>query len=46
LFKLKTKIGISPVEELLRSPQQQRQQEVAGLYEDPFASSFDKRDTF
>jgi hypothetical protein len=46
LFKLKTEIGISPVEQLLRSPQQQRQQEVAGLYEDPFASSFDKRDTF
>ena len=46
LFKLKTKIGISPVEELLRSPQQQRQQEVAGLYEDPFASSFDQRNTF
>ena len=46
LFKLKTEIGISPVEQLIRSPQQQRQQEVAGLYEDPFASSFDKRDTF
>jgi len=44
LFKLKTKIGISPVEELLRSPQQQ--QEVVGLYDDPFASSFDERNTF
>ena len=43
LFKLKTKIGISPVEQLLR-PQQQ--QEVVGLYDDPFASSFDERNTF
>jgi len=45
LFKLKTKIGISPVEQLLRPPTQQ-QQEVVGLYEDPFASSFDQRNTF
>ena len=45
LFKLKTKIGISPAEQLLRSPQTQ-QQEVAGLYADPFASSFDQRNTF
>ena len=44
LFKLKTKIGISPVEQLLSSPTQQ-QQEVVGLYEDPFASSFDERNT-
>jgi len=44
LFKFKTKIGISPVEQLLSSPTQQ-QQEVVGLYEDPFASSFDKRNT-
>ena len=43
LFKLKTKIGISPVEQLLR-PQQQ--QEVVGLYDDPFASSFNERNTF
>jgi len=45
LFKLKTKIGISPVEQLLRTPQAQ-QQEVVGLYDDPFASSFDERNTF
>ena len=44
LFKLKTKIGISPVEQLLR-PQAQ-QQEVVGLYDDPFASSFNERNTF
>ena len=47
LFKLKTKIGISPIEQLLRSPQErQQQQEVVGLYDDPFASSFDERNTF
>ena len=45
LFKLKTEIGISPVEQLLRTPQAQ-QQEVVGLYDDPFASSFDERNTF
>ena len=45
LFKLKTKIGVSPVEQLLRTPQAQ-QQEVVGLYDDPFASSFDERNTF
>ena len=47
LFKFKTKIGVSPVEQLLRTPvqQQRQQQEVVGLYEDPFASSFDKRNT-
>lgn len=45
LFKFKTKIEVSPIEQLLRSPQQQ-QQEVAGLYDDPFASSFDERNTF
>jgi hypothetical protein len=46
LFKLKTKIGISPVEQLLRTPQARQQQEVVGLYDDPFASSFDERNTF
>ena len=45
LFKFKTKIGVSPVEQLLRSPQAQ-QQEVVGLYDDPFASSFNERNTF
>lgn len=48
LFKFKTKIEVSPLEQLLRSPQarQQQQQEVVGLYDDPFASSFDERNTF
>ena len=45
LFKFKTKIGVSPVEQLLRTPQAQ-QQEVVGLYDDPFASSFNERNTF
>lgn len=47
LFKFKTKIEVSPIEQLLRSPQaRQQQQEVVGLYDDPFASSFDERNTF
>ena len=41
LFKFKTKIGVSPQEQLMQAPQRKQQkQEYDNLFEDPFASTF------
>ena len=41
LFKFKTKIGVSPQEQLMQAPQRKQQkQEYDDLFEDPFASTF------
>ena len=41
LFKFKTKIGVSPQEQLIQAtPRKQQKQEYADLFEDPFASTF------
>ena len=41
LFKFKTKIGVSPQEQLMQAPQRKQQkQEYDNLFEDPFSSTF------